>query len=99
MLLGSRPAAEAVLHTEFEKLDLLPSNMDLRQAELELVDVEHREARLKSALSQLREQYGFIFIDCPALVGTDHNKRPLVRPIPCMSPFSANTTRWRGFPS
>ena len=69
VLLGSRPAAEAVLHTEFEKLDLLPSNMDLAAAELELVDVEHREARLKSALSQLREQYGFIFIDCPPSLG------------------------------
>lgn len=69
VLIGETKAEEVLLHTEFANLDLLPSNMDLAAAELELVDFEHREARLKNALAPLREQYAYIFIDCPPSLG------------------------------
>lgn len=43
--------------------------MNLAAAELELSELEHREARLKNALAQLRAEYDFIFIDCPPSLG------------------------------
>ena len=56
-------ASEAVVHTDF--CDLIPSSAALSGAGVELVGVENREYVLKNALSPLREQYDYIFIDCP----------------------------------
>ncbi|MDR4516948.1 MAG: AAA family ATPase [Nitrosomonas sp.] len=47
------------------KYDLIPSNRDLAGAEVEMVTFPKREMRLKSALSQIEEEYHFIIIDCP----------------------------------
>lgn len=69
VLIGDETAENVVVSTEYSNLDLLPSSMDLAGAEVELVDMEHREARLKSALAPLRENYDVIFIDCPPSLG------------------------------
>lgn len=45
--------------------DVLPANRDLAGAEVELVDLEHRERRLKQALAEAAEAYDFVLIDCP----------------------------------
>lgn len=45
--------------------DLLPANRDLAGAEVELVDVEQRETRLRDALQEIQDQYDYIIIDCP----------------------------------
>ena len=45
--------------------DLLPANGDLTAAEVELIQVQQKEARLRIALSQLQQPYDFILIDCP----------------------------------
>ena len=45
--------------------DVLPANRELAGAEIELVDLEHRETRLKDALATLADDYDFILIDCP----------------------------------
>ncbi len=45
--------------------DVLPSNRDLAGAEVELVDIDHRETRLKEALQTVAADYDFILIDCP----------------------------------
>ena len=54
VLIGETPAKDARIHTEFANLDLLPSSMDLAGAELELIEMEHREAILKNAIVPLR---------------------------------------------
>ena len=47
----------------------MPSKSDLAGAEIELTEMDRRESRLKSALLQLREEYDYIFIDCPPSLG------------------------------
>ena len=69
VLIGGKTAPDAILHTKFDHLDLLPSSMDLAGAEIELVDLEHREARLKNALAPIRDVYRYILIDCPPSLG------------------------------
>ena len=63
VLIGEVPAAEAVVHTRFG--DVLPSNKALAGAAIELIGIENREFLLRDALDSLRDQYDFIFIDCP----------------------------------
>ena len=65
VLLGETKAQDVVVKTGFENLDLIPSSMDLAGAEVELIERDHRESILRSALAPLRDQYDFILIDCP----------------------------------
>ncbi len=62
-------AAEAIVHTAFENVDLMPANMNLAGAELEIIDVNGRERLLKNALIPVWEQYDYIFLDCPPSLG------------------------------
>ncbi|MBB6368380.1 MULTISPECIES: AAA family ATPase [Xanthomonas] len=64
VLLGES-AAEQIRVTAPEGFDLLPGNIDLTAAEIQLMDQPAREQRLKTALAPLREAYDFILIDCP----------------------------------
>jgi chromosome partitioning protein len=58
-----------ILHTELSGLDLVPSTKDLAGAEIELVDADHREFRLRDALASLEPLYDYIIIDCPPSLG------------------------------
>ena len=64
VLLEEQLPDAAIVRTE-EGFDLLPGNTDLTAAEIELMDEDGREQRLKRALDPLRERYDFIIIDCP----------------------------------
>ena len=68
-LLGSEPPDKAILQTAVPGLDLLPSDIDLVGAEVELVTLERREHRLAQALSALTHEYQYILIDCPPSLG------------------------------
>ncbi len=64
LLCGDDKAEKAIIHTKY-RMDLIPSNLDLSGAVLELVDEERRENRLRDAVAPLTEKYDYIFIDCP----------------------------------
>ncbi|MBR2410288.1 MAG: ParA family protein [Clostridia bacterium] len=69
VLVGNNKAKEAVVHTEFQGVDLMVSNMNLAGAELEIIDIKNREALLKNQLARVSEEYDYIFLDCPPSLG------------------------------
>lgn len=69
VLLNKVSIPDAILPKIFPNLDILPCNINLTGAEIELVGVMARETRLKKALSLVRDQYDFIFIDSPPSLG------------------------------
>lgn len=65
VLLGTKGVREARVYSEAGKYDILPANRELAGAEIELVDIEKRETRLKDSLQAVQDDYDFILIDCP----------------------------------
>lgn len=63
------PISAITLATSIKSLDVVPSNKDLAGAEIELVEVDHREFRLKSALATVEANYDYVIIDCPPSLG------------------------------
>ncbi len=60
---------DAILPTGVENLDILPASVQLAGAEIELVQLEGREKRLKKAIDKIKDKYDYIFIDCPPSLG------------------------------
>ncbi len=69
ILLGECTLQEAVQKTAIEKLDVLPANHDLIGAEVELLNIEDREYRLRTLIRQYGSVYRYIFLDCPPSLG------------------------------
>jgi chromosome partitioning protein len=65
VLLGEVAARSVCRASTSGKYDVIPANRELAGAEIELVDVDQRETRLKSALTAIDGEYDFILIDCP----------------------------------
>ena len=65
VLMGDKTLKESVIHSEECKYDLLAANADLTGAEVALMDELAREVRLKQALETVKDDYDFVFIDCP----------------------------------
>ena len=68
-LIGKANASECLLETKSPNLELLPSNIDLVGAELELVNLKEREYRMKKILAPIKDNYDYIIIDCAPSLG------------------------------
>lgn len=68
-LINGDPAKEAILQTEVEGLDIIPSHIDLVGAEIEMLNIDSREQLLKQVLTPLKEDYDYILIDCSPSLG------------------------------
>lgn len=64
LLIGENTAQEALCHTDYQ-VDVIPSNIQLSGAAIELVEMDKRESRLRQGLAPIADQYDYIFIDCP----------------------------------
>ena len=68
-LIGEKSISEIILQTEFERIDILPSHINLVGAELEMVQLENREKKMRDLLSSVKSKYDFILIDCSPSLG------------------------------
>lgn len=69
LIIGNAETENAIIKTKFENLDLLASDMNLAGAEIELAELDNRAGRIKTALAPIKENYDFIFLDCPPSLG------------------------------
>lgn len=65
LLLGECSLYESMQKDVFKNLSVIPSNINLAGAEIELIGIDEKEFLLKKALDEVKEQYDFILIDCP----------------------------------
>ena len=65
LLLDECTVNEAVLHDIYPGVDMIPSNINLAAAEIELIGIEYKEFILRDALDYIRDDYEFILLDCP----------------------------------
>ena len=65
VLLGEEPIERVRMRAPAAEYDIVPANRDLAGAEVEMVDLERRETRLKEALALVADAYDFVLIDCP----------------------------------
>jgi len=68
-LINGEEAKDAIISTEIERLDVIPSHIDLVGAEIEMLNLESREQILKRVLTPLKSSYDFILIDCSPSLG------------------------------
>ncbi|MBQ6568994.1 MAG: ParA family protein, partial [Clostridia bacterium] len=69
MLIGQKHAMEVIKRTEFKNVAIISANIRLAGAEIELVEFERREYRLKERLAEVRDKFDYILIDCPPSLG------------------------------
>jgi chromosome partitioning protein len=69
VLIGELSMAECIVRTPVNKLDLLPANVHLSGIEVDLLQMDQREYRLRNAVAQVLDRYDYILIDCPPNLG------------------------------
>lgn len=70
MMIGECTLQDCLIKTDFDNLHLLPSNVNLAGAEIELIGINEREYILKSYIDEVKDEYDFIIIDCPPSLST-----------------------------
>lgn len=65
LMLGECPVKECIIENVFPNLSIIPTNVNLAAAEIELLDSNNKEFILKNEIDWIKDQYEYIFIDCP----------------------------------
>lgn len=68
-IIGAREASEVIVQTQIPYFSILPSHINLVGVEVELVEADNREYKMKELLAPIKERYEFIIIDCPPSLG------------------------------
>lgn len=68
-LIGTAAAKDAIVSTEIERLDVIPSHINLVGAELEMLNIENREKMLAKVIEPVKDDYDYILIDCSPSLG------------------------------
>ena len=69
LLVGTATIEQAIIKTNFKGVDIIPSDMNLAGAEIELISIDEREQQFKKTLNLVRNNYDYIFLDCPPSLG------------------------------
>ncbi|MHA8101938.1 ParA family protein [Aquirufa nivalisilvae] len=68
-MVGLAKVKESIVSTELDYLDIIPSHIDLVGAEIEMINLNNREARMHDALAEIKDLYDFIIMDCSPSLG------------------------------
>lgn len=69
VLIGEIDIEEAIFNTEYANLDIIPSNIHLSGAQIDMMELEEKEFKLKKAIEKIEDFYDYILIDCPPSLG------------------------------
>jgi len=69
VIINNKKISDTIIHTDYKKLDIIPSNVNLAGAEVEIIEKENREFLLKEAVKDIKDNYDYIIIDCPPSLG------------------------------
>lgn len=69
VLIGGQDLTKVICESDIPGLDVVPASADLAGAEIELIEIDHREARLSNALAPVLGTYDYILTDCPPALG------------------------------
>lgn len=69
LIIGNAGIEECICKNVLDNLDVLPSNIDLSAAEIEMIGVENKEFILKNEMEKIKDDYDFVIIDCPPALG------------------------------
>lgn len=70
IIIGESPIEKVIIDEILENLDILPTNIDLSAAEIELIGVDDKEYLIKTEVNKIKDNYDYIIIDCPPALGT-----------------------------
>lgn len=68
-VIGSKPLKSAILETKVKNLDIIPSSINLVDAEIEMIEYKDRECVFKKLIDDVKDEYDFILIDCSPSLG------------------------------